>query len=500
MTTTTLSFDHLLPEGQAALPFQTVGVAYATVAKRCFISDEQGLGKTLQALLTLEANTAFPAVVIAKASLKDNWANEIRKFLPHRTVAVVSGRRPYEVEADIVVVNYDVLDAWANDLAQPLALVADESHLLKNPKAKRTQAARRLAESVPAEGYVLLLTGTPLLNRPIELISQLQILGRLNDVAPQPRKGDDEKAYEYSFKFAFCGPKKDGNYWDFSGASNLDQLNDRLRSTCYVRRLRNEVLGMNDTRAITVPLSLNGALDTYRKAEENLISFLSKQAADAARLAALEAQDEDPEVAAEIAALRAAEKADRAYVLVELNTLRRLAGEAKIEASVEWIKDFFEQNPGKSLVVFAHHKAVQAALIEALAEFNPAQILAGQADVEAQKARFQAKETPIIVCSIEAAQVGHTLTAASDVLFIEQPWTPGAVSQAEDRVNRIGQDAEQCFSWHLLAAGTIDEHVSQIIANKRVIVRAAADGVALANNEGDVASELLANFARKASV
>lgn len=193
MTSTTLSFDHLLPEGESLFDYQHVGVAYALVARRCFIADEQGLGKTRQALVALEAADAYPAIVVCKASLKANWENEVRRCLPHRSVEVVGGSRPYTTESDIVIINFDILSTWEPFLDAPQALVVDESHYLKEKgtdkkPVQRTRAALALAERVPADGFVFLLSGTPLLNRPIELVSQLQILGALKDIAPRPAR------------------------------------------------------------------------------------------------------------------------------------------------------------------------------------------------------------------------------------------------------------------------------------------------------------------------
>src|SRR5205085_9582302 len=85
--------------------------------------------------------------------------------------------------ADLTVLNYDIVAGRLEALAAlgPQAVVLDESHYCKNPRAQRTQASQRLAEAVPSDGIVLALTGTPLMNRPPELISQLRILGRLGD-------------------------------------------------------------------------------------------------------------------------------------------------------------------------------------------------------------------------------------------------------------------------------------------------------------------------------
>lgn len=451
-----LDFTNLLPEGLTPYNFQTVGAGYAIVSRRCFIADEMGLGKTIQAIITILATCLFPGepvVIVCPASLKGNWKREINKWAPHLTVEILAGTKGGKLpKADVVIVNYDILSKWEASFTAPQALVLDESHYCKSPKAQRTVAARKIAARVPETGVVLLLTGTPLLNRPIELIPQLQILGKLEAVTPRPRRSTDERDWEFAFKFAYCGAEKnDFGKWEFKGATDTAMLNEKLRSTCYVRRLRADVLDMTDTVRYALPLSLNGALNEYRRAESNLIAFLNDTKGGAA-----------------------AAKARNAEALVSLNTLRTLAGLAKIDATVEWVKNYFEENEGKSLVVFAWHIEVQKALVAAFPGCST--ILGGQKDVEAQKARFQAGETNLIVCSIKAAREGHTLTAASDVLFVELGWNPGTMQQAEDRCNRIGQDAEYVFAHYLLAEDTIDEVVYKLIEQKREVFKAVADG------------------------
>ena len=139
--------------GGELAPFQWAAVRYALEARRTFLADEQGLGKTVEALATLEAAEAFPAVVVCPASMKLTWQREAAKWLPHRTVTVVSGRGGTIEPADITILNYEIVQARREALTRtrPQALVADESHYCKNPQAKRTQAVRRLAEAVPRE-------------------------------------------------------------------------------------------------------------------------------------------------------------------------------------------------------------------------------------------------------------------------------------------------------------------------------------------------------------
>lgn len=477
-----LTFGEFLPDGLSLLGFQSVPVAYALVTRRCFIADEQGLGKTWVAAVATEiarrveeeaGRQIGPTVVVCPSKLKGNWEKELRRTVPNRTCQVLFGNRPYETFADIVVVNYDILASWAPFL-NPGALIFDESHYLKGwgtdkRPIQRTRAAFDLAQRLPAEGMLLMLTGTAILNRPIELVTQLRILGRLEEVTPRPHKFEgeqpDERDWEYAFKFTYCGPEHNGHGWVFKGHSNLPMLNERLRSTCFVRRLRKETMGTEDTRRIPIYLALNGALDEYRQAERDFLRWV--------------AEKNGPE---------AAWRASRAEALNAMTALRQLAGLAKAEAAVEWAANFFEQNEGKSLVIWAWHREVQDALVRAFP--GCAQILAGQSDTEAQKARFLSGETNVIVCSILAAKEGHTFVGPEidchDALFVELGWNPGTHSQAEDRINRIGQTAQFIFAHYLLAEDTIDEDTHELIEEKRVVSQAVLDGTPLPEGEIDL--------------
>ena len=489
---TTVNFDSYLPEGERLLDYQHVGVAYALVAaaepgKGALICDEQGLGKTRQAIVTAKVRKCRKVLVVCKASLRGNWAHEYARCAPELSVEVLAGPVPYEVRADVAIIAFDSLSKWIDGLVQEGfdALIIDESHYVKslgttkNP-VQRTVAALQLSEHIRKHnGLVLLLTGTPVLNRPIELITQLQCVGRLRDIAPRPRKRvDDERSWEFAFKFAYCGPQHNGHGYEFKGATNLDELNTKLRSSCYVRRLRNEVLGMNETSRFDVNLSLNGALDEYRRAEANFLAYLRETGGQEALSAAL-----------------------RAEMLVYLNTMRKLAGEAKIEAAAEWIADFLEENPGKKLVVFAWHIEVQKALAKSV---KGAIYLGGVKDIEAAKREFNEGDARVIVCSLQAHREGHTLVGdghnVTDVLFVENPWHAGAKSQAEDRINRIGQQAEHVFAWTLLGNCDIDEWMNNLVESKRVIARGAADGtVTSIEDEESLQDALIRKFTEKAS-
>ena len=405
-------------------PFQWAGVRYVLDARRAFLADEQGLGKTVEALAALEADGAFPAVVVCPAALKLNWERETRHWLPHRSVAVVEGRSAVPPAGDITILNYEIVAAHAAELARrtPRAIVVDESHYCKNPRAKRTQAVRRLAAKVPADGLRLALTGTPVLNHADELIAQLRVIGRLEDFGSGAR-------FSRTFATRDRGVSEERLHW-------------HLRRRCFVRRLKSEVLPqLPAKRQVVVPVRLDNESE-YRLAEKDVIAWLREQPLDLS------------ELNAKIAATLRAER------LAQLGTLQRLAARGKLHAALAWIHDFLAS--GEALVVFARHVEVQEAVLE---RFPDALHLLGRDSGTVRDAAISAFQEldgpPLIVCATRVAAQGITLTRASNVAFLELEWTPAMHDQAEDRCHRIGQH-DAVTAWYLLAADTIDEPMAEI--------------------------------------
>lgn len=439
------------------LPYQKAGVQFLELAEgRGIVADQMGLGKTLQSLAYLQLHPeARPAIIIVPASLKINWQREINKWMsiPERVV-ILSGTKAYQqaIEgASIIIINYDILPYWVDTLlsVNPQVLIADEAHYCKNSKAKRSKAVKELAEKIDR---VILLTGTPITNRPLELFPLLNMV--------------DPKAWPNFFTYAkrYCDARQTGFGWDFSGASNLSELHQKIKPYV-IRRVKDQVLKeLPAKRRATITIEMD---DKSRREYDRLITE--------AKAAIEEARETGESLGAEHLAL--IEKSKQAAV------------KGKMKAALEWTSDFIES--GQKLIVFTTHTFTVSELMQAFGE-QAVKVTGGDSQAARQQAvdRFQNDESVrLFVGNIKAAGVGLTLTAASDVAFLELAWTPGDHEQAEDRAHRIGQSSN-VTAWYLLAENTIDEKIFNLLEMKRQVVDKVTDG-----KEGELRFSILNELA-----
>lgn len=493
--------DHLakvLPDGFELFPFQSVGVSFMVAADgRCIVGDEMGTGKTIEALAFLLYQVAcgqdpFPCVIVVPAVVKRNWQREARTWLDklNVNVFVCDGKIPAPDDADVVVINYDIMRKRVPtkkgklpgsrakvDLVKdiiglprkPRTVICDEFHKVKNPKAKRTQSTLAYAREAR---WQLMLSGTPMLNRPIELFPSLNVIRP--DIFPN----------FFGYANRYCGAERGRFGWDFSGASNLDELKHRLLPLM-LRRLKTEVLTELPAKTrVPLLLDLDNRAD-YDKAEADLVEWLKGDAYQVIlqRLAEEGTQEVDAKKEARRGAAAKAAAAMRAEHLVRMNTLRVLAGKGKAKAATEWIADFFENNPEKKLVVGAHHLDVIGAIRDAVADELPGigiGVITGQTPNAKRQEAIDAFQTDprckLMLLSIQAGGVGITLTAAQDVLMLERQWVPGDEEQMEDRCHRIGQEGAVSV-YYGQAENSIDEDFAAIVDSKRaVFVQVMGDG------------------------
>jgi SWI/SNF-related matrix-associated actin-dependent regulator 1 of chromatin subfamily A len=445
------------PAGLAYLPYQRGGVAYALNIFRAggrgaLIADEMGLGKTIQLLGIINAlpGEIKRALIVAPASMKDQWAAEAKKWLVEDfTIQVWTSKGPRithqgSSDRELNIVNYDILkklDKTLHSLRWDL-IGFDEAHYLKNGKAQRTEYALNL----PCQRAVM-LTGTPILNRPIELWTLLNYLD------PMTWRNFMGFALRYCAAFQeWVGRKQ---VWNFKGSSNLDELQDRLRSGVMVRRLKRDVLK-------DLPPKVRGLVTLETNAKVNKILAREKANWDAA--VAKVGYEE---------AVRQME-AGGGFVFETLAADRAALAEAKIGPVLDWTHEFLES--GQKLVIFAHHHILVDALAEALGD--AAVVIDGRvqpSDRQALVERFQNDEScRVFIGSIGAAGIGLTLTAASHVALAELPFRPADVSQAEDRCHRYGQ-RDTVNVYHLLFDGSLDSDMAAMILDKQDVADSALD-------------------------
>ena len=443
------------PPGYDYLPFQRAAIAYALGRAGTLLADEMGLGKTIEALGVINADpTAQRILIVCPASLKLNWSRECERWLVReRTIGVAA--KTFPVEADVVIVNYAILGKWKAELSEEWdVLIADECHYVKNRDAKRS----KLLYAIRAKRR-LLLTGTPILNRPVEL---QPIAGLL---APETF------GHFWDYAKRYCKPQRNRFGWDFSGASNLAELHEKLRGTIMVRRIKSDVLTeLPPKRRQVIELASDTLADLINIEE---LAWVEHER----RLRELRARSGETRAGAagasdgELRELR--EGVNAAFG--ELSKLRHATALAKVPLVVDHVKNALLAS-GK-MVVFAHHLGVVSEIAAAFGE--AAVTLTGSNTSEQRQAavdRFQTDpECQVFVGSIRAAGLGLTLTAAAHVVFAELDWVPAHLTQAEDRTHRIGQ-RDSVLVQHLVLQDSLDARMVRTLIKKQRVVDETLDG------------------------
>jgi len=418
---------------KGVLDYQKDGVRLLLANQNSLLADEQGLGKTIQVIEMVNNLKIKRVLVICPATLKLNWEKEVGVWGDsHTTHVLFSGKDTMLKDVKYIIVSYDLCNKkYISDQIYELkfdVVIFDEAHYLKNTKSKRTKTVFKLTKKIPKK---VMLTGTPMINRPIELYPLVKFLSPITI----------EPYLDYrKFAFRFCGAFESTWGLDVTGYSNLGSLKFRLERTCLIRRLKKDVLPQLPKKIIQIiPFEQNKDTKKIIKLEKEFnIEDLKKQ--------------------------------PKLGDIGELATIRKELALAKLPQVIKHIKDMLE-NVDK-LVVFAYHREVCEELMEALSAYYPVLLYGGMSAISKNNgiSLFQKTKTcRVFIGNIQTAGVGITLTAAHHIVFAETTWVPGEIDQAIDRCHRIGQENSVNVQF-LTVKDSLDETMMKYIYDKKRIL------------------------------
>jgi SWI/SNF-related matrix-associated actin-dependent regulator of chromatin subfamily A-like protein 1 len=442
-----------LPVRRPLYPYQGFGVAYCLKHKRVIIGDKPGLGKTSQAAAVLLAGrvlpdtSTLPALIICPSTIKRKWQKELQVVSGLNALVLndrYKTRWPYLIQSgaiDAVVVNFEGLKKYFTRAittpdGEELSLkhiqfnenirlfktvIIDEVHRCKDATTRQAKLVKGIADG---KEWILALTGTPLVNKPYDLASQLSILGRIKDFG----------GYTY-FKNRYCEGGK--------GASNLRELNYRLTETCYYMREKKDVLkDLPDKTRQVIYCDIDNRAE-YDFAEKKFEEYL---------LEVKKCTDEQVQTKL------------RGKFMVQLGILREVSARGKIRAVQEWAENLLES--GDKVVIFCN----LIDIIDRIKKIFPGSLeISGRIKTDDRDRYIELFQTSpnhrLIICNIKAGGVGIDLFASSNVGFIEEPWTGADFEQCEDRLHRNGQK-NAVLSTSFLGADTMDDFVHDKIIEK----------------------------------
>jgi hypothetical protein len=460
-----------VPGNRELMPHQVQLVAAAAAGHRTFLlADEPGLGKTAQALLAAQAANAYPLLVVVPSVVKTNWAREAGMWTPNRSTTVVHGNGDtVDGFADIVVVNYEVLDrhvGWFGDFGFR-GMVVDEAHFIKNRTSQRSQHVLALSERIrsrTARPLLMALTGTPLINDIEDFRAIWQFLGWIDETEPLAELMD-------SLEETGLTPADPGFY---SAARKC------VIDLGIVRRRKVDVAAdIPARRTADLPVELDEKVArSIRAAERDLARRLVSRYETALanrRSGVVEGIDHDL-----VRKVATWEQKDASTTTTGENvfSMMRRIGQAKAGLAADYAAQL-ARSAGK-VVFFAKHVDVMDVAEEAFARQGVrfSSIRGGQTPASRQKnidAFVNDPDVAIAVCSLTAAGVGLNLQVASNIVLAELSWTDAEQTQAIDRSHRIGQ-TDPVTAWRIIAARTIDSRIAELIDSKAGLAARALDG------------------------
>ena len=449
-----------VPDGLSLMDFQKNTIQFIEEHHgRVLISLDCGLGKSVVTSTYINNHKDIkPIIIVVPATLKYNWRNELNKWVSRKLkIEILEGKTPHRLKktTDVYIINYDILSAWQKELIKikPQLMVCDEAHYAKSRDSQRGKACVALSKKVE---QVILLTGTPMINRTAELYNLIKMV--------------DTYLFDSFMQFGqrYCGAEFNGFGWEYKGSSNVEELHLLLSNIMY-RKKKEEVLTELPPKTYTfIPLSLTNKRE-YEKATNSFFDWVKENRG-----------------------VNVKNKASYPEMLGKMAVLRQLAVKGALKESIEWLDNFIESTEEK-VVVFAIHRDIINTLVRHFGD----KCVKIDGSVKTGETRQQIVDkfqnddsVKVFIGNIQAASEGITLTASSTVVFLEMPWSPSNLQQCCDRCHRIGQK-DSVKIYYLLAENTVEMTLAEMIDKKKSDIMLAVDGEEM--KEEDMLMDLIHN-------
>lgn len=440
--------------------YQLTGASWLSERKLALLADEMGVGKTAQVIRAADQIQAERILVICPAVARINWMREFARFSKiARECSVVMGLKPIKTSSPLLVTSYDLATTFHLKNLDTLKknswdlLILDEMHYLKSPTASRTKAIFGKTGLIRYAKRCWALSGTPAPNHAGELWPLLYTFG----LTP----------YQYDeFVERYCTGYQGPHGFRVTGnnQTHLPELKTTL-SKLMLRRKKIDVvkqlppIHFDHVTVEPGPVDIDVHFVQYTFPYDNRHELAEKLEKERRLLTSgLEATKVRSENGLKL--LEAIAKS--------LSTLRRYTGLQKVQAVEQMVKEELSEGYYHKLVIFAIHQSVIEELRVRLRKFKPVTLYGGTPPEKRQDHIDRFQKDPfcrVFIGNIQACGTAITLTAANQVIFIEQEWTPASNAQAAMRCHRIGQ-TEPVFVRCIGVADSIDEQINIVLKRK----------------------------------
>ena len=417
---------------------------------------------TAESIFYTEVTNKLPCLVICPSSVKYNWGDKWKEVANNnkRTISIIETGQNNDWNADIVVINYDIIGKKAGTGATLnfkellevdwKMIVCDEAHYLKNKKSQRAIATKKIIDNCDAT--IQLLTGTAIKSKPIQIWNLLNLIDKHKLIA------DDWK----HFITRYCGGYRGKFGWVTDGATNMIELNEKLRNNCYIRREKREVrkdLPEVIKQVIQVPIS---NLSKINKAKSNFINYIKETKGE-----------------------EAADKAMEAEHLVAINEMRNLSIQGKLKAIEDYIKTWIDSYDKKLLIMGVHKQP-----LEYLSKKFKSPLISGgvsSRDKQSIVNDWQTNSNKLLFANGDSAGTGTDglQKCCSNMIVIELPWETSDLEQWVGRIDRTGQDETPNINF-LLSFDTIDKEMWEMLESKERVAHAVNKGVDIKKSKSSI--------------